>query len=86
MATKITLLEIDAPNAQFNAPFSGRSRPSPASHAGDGEESESGVVEAGSAASPGGRLAPLLVLLLLVAAAAILRFLREEPGPETAES
>lgn len=80
MATEITLLEIDAPNAQFNAPFSGRRVSSDADRAGVDDPSAERITDTGSERSGLGRLIPLLLVLALIGLAALVRALREQPA------
>ena len=79
MATEITLLEIDAPHAQFNAPFSGRGGSSEADRARADDSSVERTTDTRSERSGLGRLLPLLLVLALIGLAALVRALREKP-------
>lgn len=76
MATEITLLEIDAPNAQFNAPFSGRGARSPGDR--DGTPTGETTPEVSASGRGPARALPVLVLLGIVVLAVVLRAVREE--------
>lgn len=77
MATEITLLEIDAPNAQFNAPFSGRGGHTARGRSGPTED-EPGPDDSASGGGSPARILPLLVLVGILVLAVVLRVIREE--------
>ncbi|MDX1744615.1 MAG: hypothetical protein R3324_01645 [Halobacteriales archaeon] len=78
MAIEITLLEIDAPNAVFNAPLSGRGRPTRSDQL-EENEAESRRERSAAGHETGNRAIPVLALFGLLAIAVIVRALREEP-------
>lgn len=71
---ELTLFQLHLPNAEFNAPFAGRTSPD-----GDEDEAEAPVAES----EPSARLGPLTALLAFAGLALLARYLR---GGETEQS
>lgn len=72
----ITLLELHLPNAEFNAPFAGRTSPA--------SESDAAADDSRTDRDPSARLGPLAVLLGVAGLALLSRYLRGgEADPST---
>ena len=69
----ITLFELHLPDAEFNAPFAGRTSPAPEEAPTDDAASE----------GDGARFAPLLALVALAGLALLARYLRGTGADQT---